>query len=165
MTSDRYGADCLVSVAGRSPAFCVGDFVKTVLPHKSGDAQEISGPPRGTSEISAGRAYVRPLRFGRRLTPYTAAILDAVVTAGVAGISAKDLRAQVWLGVRCRQNVKTHIHEVNYRLHGTGFRLVSEPRWFLKIDARVSPASVVEPAPSAAVMCAGSPFIPFSLPI
>lgn len=60
------------------------------------------------------------------LPPLKAAIFDAIKAAGEIGISSQDLIGSVYETPRSLVTIKSHIHQLNDLLDGTGLRIVSE---------------------------------------
>jgi hypothetical protein len=79
-------------------------------------------------------------RFGVRMTPLKAGIIDLVIAAGDDGISSRDILAsdlyrdrRPHSGVWSPLGIKAHVQQINEVIAEKGVRIVSDQRrWFLQ---------------------------------
>jgi DNA-binding response OmpR family regulator len=78
-------------------------------------------------------------RFGVRLTPLKARIVDYIKASGDLGASTQELRHELY-GPRTRRlaaTIRVHIYQINDQLEETNWIIRSEadlalPRWYLR---------------------------------
>lgn len=78
-------------------------------------------------------------RFGVRLSPLKARIIDFIKAGGDLGASSQELRDEIYgpHDPRLAATVRVHIHQINELLEATPWIIKSEhdlqmPRWFLR---------------------------------
>jgi hypothetical protein len=80
-------------------------------------------------------------RFGVRLPPLKAAILDKIKAAGDLGIPSSEIIADLYSDRRSvsAATIKAHVVQINDQLVSTDWRICSDRRrWFLRRDSIVN---------------------------